>query len=84
MSEIYSAGLVSQSFWFVEMKKLIELIMNGKTEQEIKKICVEENLFGAAKEYRAKRIYGYLWNRVRNLDSFFLICLLSPMLQHRK
>ena len=72
MSETYSAGLVSQSFWFVEMKKLIELIMNGKTEQEIKKICVEENLFGAAKEYRAKRIYGYLWNRIRNIDSFLV------------
>lgn len=68
VDETYSAGLISQSFWFIEMKKLIKLIDDGKSEKEIKKICIEENLFGAAKEYRAKRIYGYLWNRVKNLD----------------
>lgn len=72
MSEKYSAGLVSQSFWFIEMKKLIELIREDKTEQEIKSCCIGENLFGAAKEYRAKRIYGYLWNRVKKLDRFMI------------
>ena len=34
----------------------------------IKKMCIDENLFGAAKEYRAKRIYGYIWNRAKRLD----------------
>ena len=68
IDEIYSAGLVSQSFWFIEMKKLIKLIENGKSDKEIKKLCIEENLFGAAKEYRAKRIYGYLCNRVKKLE----------------
>lgn len=67
--EIYSAGLMSQSFWFIEMKKLIKLIADNKTEQEIKEICIEKNLFGAAKEYRARRMYGYLWNRTKNLDA---------------
>lgn len=66
--EIYSAGLVSQSFWFIEMKKFINLINNGKSEEEIKRICIEENIFGAAKEYRAKRIYGYIRNRAEKLD----------------
>lgn len=64
----YSAGLISQSFWFVEMKKVIKLIDDGKSDEEIKKMCIEENLFGAAKEYRAKRIYGYIWNRAKRLD----------------
>ena len=68
INETYSAGLISQSFWFIEMKKIIKLIADGKTEEEIKKICIEENLFGAAKEYRAKRIYGYIWNRTKQLD----------------
>ena len=27
----YSAGLVSQSFWFVEIKKVIKLIDEGKS-----------------------------------------------------
>ena len=68
VEETYSAGLISQSFWFVEMKKVIKLIDAGKSEEEIKKMCIDENLFGAAKEYRAKRIYGYIWNRAKRLD----------------
>ena len=68
VEEKYSAGLISQSFWFVEMKKVIKLIDDGKSEEEIKKMCIEENLFGAAKEYRAKRKYGYIWNRAKRLD----------------
>lgn len=64
----YSAGLVSQSFWFVEFKRVVNLLNHGETEEKIKFLCLEENLFGAAKEYRAKRIYGYIWNRVRQLD----------------
>lgn len=66
--EKYSAGLISQSFWFIEFKKVIKLISEGKSETEIKTVCVEENLFGAAKEYRAKRMCGYILNRVRQLD----------------
>lgn len=68
VEKAYSAGLVSQSFWFVEMKKVIKLIDSGKNEEDIKKICIDENLFGAAKEYRAKRMYGYIWNRTKKLD----------------
>lgn len=64
----YSAGLISQSFWFIEMKKFIKLIANGESDEEIKRFCIEENLFGAAKEYRAKRIYGYIRNRAKKLD----------------
>lgn len=65
----YSAGLISQSFWFIETKKVLKLVYEGKTEDEIKRLCIEENLFGASKEYRAKRIYGYIWNRVKHLDN---------------
>ena len=68
VEKAYSAGLVSQSFWFVEMKKVIKLIDSGKNEEDIKKICIDENLFGSAKEYRAKRMYGYIWNRTKKLD----------------
>lgn len=68
VEEKYSAGLISQSFWFIEIKKILRLIREGKREEEIKKICIEENFFGATNEYRAKRIYGYIWNRVKHLD----------------
>ena len=45
----YSAGLISQSFWFVEIKKIINLINDGMDEDEIKKLCIDENLFGVMK-----------------------------------
>lgn len=64
----YSAGLMSQSFWFIEFKKIVTLVHSGKSYDEIKSLCLEENMLGAAKAYRAKRIYGYIINRVRTLD----------------
>ena len=49
--DIYSAGLTSQSFWFTELKKVVKLISNGKSYEEIKSICIEKNLFGTANKY---------------------------------
>ena len=72
VEEKYSAGLISQSFWFIEIKKILRLIREGKREDEIKKLCIEENLFGTTNEYRAKRIYGYIWHRVKHLDGNIL------------
>ena len=65
----YSAGLMSQSFWFVEFKKIVKHINDGKSIDEIRVLCLEDNLLGISKAYRAKRIYGYIINRVRTLDS---------------
>ena len=64
----YSAGLMSQSCWFIEFKKIVQLIAAGKTEDEIKSECLENNLIGAVKEYRARRMYRYLINRAKMLD----------------
>lgn len=84
INETYSAGLMSQSFWFIEMKKLIKLIADNKTEQEISELCIEQNLFGAAKEYRARRMYGYLRNRVKNLDPTLIELFINSDLQTQK
>ena len=65
----YSAGLMSQSFWFIEFKKIVKHINDGKSIDEIRALCLEGNLLGISKAYRAKRIYGYIINRVRTLDS---------------
>ena len=70
--EAYSAGLMSQSFWFTEFKKIAKLRQDGLPYDEIKKRCVEENLFGAAKEYRAVRMSGYLIARLRAMDDEML------------
>lgn len=84
VEKAYSAGLVSQSFWFVEMKKVIKLIDSGKNEEDIKKICIDENLFGAAKEYRAKRMYGYIWNRTKKLDKALIDLFCTSDLETQK
>lgn len=68
----YSSGLVSESFWFVEVKAIIKLLNNGCVCDEIKIKCLEENLFGLSKETRAKRVYGYIKNRVSTLDENLL------------
>lgn len=65
----YSAGLMSQSFWFIEFKKVVKLASDGKSQNDIKTACVEENLLGAVNPYRAKRVAGYLTNRVSALDA---------------
>lgn len=64
----YSAGLMSQSFWFLEFKKAVRLRQEGMSYDDIKKKCVEENLFGAAREYRALRMTGYIITRVKAMD----------------
>ena len=76
ISEEYSAGLMSQSFWFVEFKKYLKLLREGKTPDEIKDLIIAGNLFGAPNENRARRIYGYISNRVallndQGVDLFF-------------
>ena len=76
----YSSGLVSESFWFVEFKKIIKLKHEGISWDEIKDLCLKENLLGVSKEYRAKRIYGYLKNRISLLDEdIFDIFIMSDL-----
>ena len=75
---------MSQSFWFIEFKKIIKLISGGKTDDEIKTICIDENLFGAAKEYRAKRMCGYILNRVKKLDQTMIDLFLNSDLNTQK
>lgn len=73
----YRAGLMSQSCWFIEFKKIVRLIAEGKTEEEIKYECLKNNLLGAEKEYRAKRMYGYLINRAAMLDEMLTQLFIS-------
>lgn len=59
---------MSQSFWFVEFKKYLKLCLDGYTIEQIKEKVISENYFGLQNEYRAKRIYRYITNRVAMLD----------------
>lgn len=84
MVEKYSTGLVSQSFWFLEFKKTVKLRKDGLDYDQIKKKCVEENLFGAAKEYRAQRMAGYIIARLKAMDDTLVELFCSADLATQK
>lgn len=80
----YSAGLMSQSFWFLEFKKAVKLRQDGLGYDEIKKKCIEENLFGAATENRVKRMAGYIVNRLKMMDDALVQLFMSSDLATQK
>ena len=67
----YSAGMVKLSFWFAELRKVIELLSNGKTLPEIKQMNVQENIFSAPTQARAIQIFNTVSTRVKGLDPSF-------------
>ena len=84
ITEKYTSGLISQSFWFIETKKILSLIREGKTKSEIEEICINENIFGVTKEYRAKRILGYIWRRIKRMDDELIEIFHSSNLETQK
>ncbi len=80
----YSAGIMSQSSWFVEFKKYVELLSSGVSPEQIKESVVRDNLFGVPNDYRAKRLYGYISNRVNKLDQMEMKLFLSSDLSTQK
>lgn len=67
----YSASAVKLPFWFMEFKKEVCLLSEGKTFDDIKIMSLSENLFGAPTTMRARQIYLTVTSRIQNLDSGF-------------
>lgn len=67
----YSAGGVKHSFWFMEFRKMILLLIAGKSIDEIKRLNQEENIFAAPTEMRATQIFNTVSARVKMLDESF-------------
>lgn len=51
----YSAGAVKLSFWFMEFRKVISLLNEGKQLEDIKQLNKAENIFGAPTKDRAEK-----------------------------
>ena len=68
----YSAGAVKFSFWFLEFRKVVQLLASGKDYDEIKRLSEEENIFGAATPARAAMIYSTTTARAKSLDPSFI------------
>lgn len=80
----YSAGFMAQAVWFIEFKKVVQLISAGKTREEIRRACVEENLFGAPNPYRSGRMFGYLTSRAAAMDAELLELFLHSDMNTQK
>ena len=54
----YSAGAVKFSFWFIEFRKTVQLLAEGKSFSEIKLLNEQENIYSASTKARAQMIYS--------------------------
>ena len=68
-AERYSAGIMSESPWFLEFKKLVQLYHSGLTYEEVRRRCIEENVFGMQTERRVVSTFQYLNRRFQFLDA---------------
>lgn len=67
----YSASAVKLPFWFMEFRKEVDLLNEGKTFQEIIKLSHENNIFGAPTSAREKNICSTVTARIKNFDPSF-------------
>lgn len=67
----YSAGMVKMPFWFLEFKKMINLINSGKTMSEIKEQNLTDNIFSASTKTRAIQVFSTVSSRMSILDPKF-------------
>ena len=80
----YSAGLISQSFWLAETREIIKLKKDGTAEEEIKKMCIEEDLFNTQRESYSLRIYRDVTRRLKNIDNELIDIFLSSDISTQK
>ena len=80
----YSAGAVKLSFWFVEFRKVVELLSEGKSTDQIKDLAMNENLFAAPTALRANQIYHTVTGRIQSLDQSFIPIFLYSDLATQK
>lgn len=67
----YSAGAVKHSFWFLEFRKMITLLLDGNSIDSIKQMNIDENIFSAPTTERAKQIFNTVSARAQSLGESF-------------
>lgn len=72
----YSAGLASTSFWFIESKKIAELILEGYSKKEILEMAIEENIFQVETKNRIKEIVNSVYRRLSSFPEDILECFI--------
>ena len=80
----YSASLVSQSFWFIETKKVIGLIFDGMPKEDIKKKCIDDNYLGLPNHDRNLRAFSCITSRFECLSDKYIDLFVKSDLNTQK
>ena len=80
----YSAGAVKMSFWFVEFRKVVHLLDEGKSMDEVKQLALNKNLFAAPTILRADQIFSTVSGRIKALDESFIPVFMTGDLATQK
>lgn len=67
----YSAGAVKHLFWFMEFRKVIQLLVEENTIEGLRTLNKEKNLFGCPTTERAVQIFNVVAARIKSLDDSF-------------
>lgn len=84
MRKPYSASAVKHQFWFLEFRKVMLLYSSGKNVDEIRNICLTENLFGAPTTARSLQILQTVTMRISELPDAFQALYIQGDLQTQK
>lgn len=80
----YSAGMMSYAFWFIEYRKIVHLLAQGQTIDEIRELNKRQNLFSAVSQNRSQRMCNILLSRIQSLDNSFISLFESIDLSSKK
>ncbi|MCI8801907.1 MAG: DUF1819 family protein [Oscillibacter sp.] len=80
----YSAGAVKVCFWFSEFRKVVALLNEGNSLENVKDLNQRENIFSAPTPLRANQIFSTVSARVNSLDSSFYPLFLKSDLAAQK
>jgi len=68
----YKTAIIRLSFLFLETRKVANLVLQGLTDDEIRKKAVDENIFQVNTEKRRKEIVRTILKRIKVLDNFLM------------
>lgn len=80
----YSAGAVKECFWFSEFRKVVTLLNEENSMEDVKALNRRENIFSAPTPLRANQIFSTVSARVNSLDKSFYPLFLESDLATQK
>lgn len=68
----YRSTIKSKPYFYIETKKLAELVLQGLNEIEIKEQIIDQNIFQVKSESRKREIASTILKRLKMLDEYLI------------